>query len=87
MRDANQITDLLFTIGDIEYSVEGVYLTENNTIYAKLKNPTHGGFINFQIGEIHTFITEAAVTIDVKPNSHASKDLINRYARKNLKLT
>jgi hypothetical protein len=82
MRDANQITDLLFTIDEVEYSVEGIYLTERNTLYAKLKHPGHGGFVNFLIGEIQTFIDEDNVKIDVKPNSNANRDLISRYARK-----
>jgi hypothetical protein len=84
MRDANPITDLLFTIGEVEYSVEGIYLTERNTLYAKLKHPGHGGFTNFLIGDIQAFVDEDDVKIDVKPNSHASRDLISQYARKNL---
>lgn len=84
MRDANLITELLFTIDEVEYSVEGIYLTESNAIYAKLKHPEHGGFINFSIGQIQPFIDENQVKIDVKANSDASRDLISQYARKNL---
>lgn len=84
MRDANLITDLQFTIDGLEYQVDGIYLTESNRIYAKLKHPIHGGYVNHLIGDIQSFIDEDCVKIDVKPNSTASRDLINQYARKNL---
>jgi hypothetical protein len=85
MRDANQITDLTFTIDEVEYSVDGIYLTTQNVLYAKLRHPIHGSWVNYEIGEIQTFFTNSNVKVDVKPNSDATRELINTYCRKNLK--
>lgn len=84
MRDANQITELLFTIDDIEHKVCGVYLTEENKLYVKLLNPENGAFVNYFLGEFQPFIDRTGLKIDVVPNSRASRDLINQYVRKNL---
>lgn len=84
MRDANQITDLLFTIDEIEHKVCGVYLTQENKLYVKLLNPENGAFVNYFLGEFQPFIDRNDVKLDIVPNSLASRDLINRYIRKNL---
>lgn len=77
MRDANLITDLLFTIDDVEYSVNGVYVTPNNLLYVKLLHPTNEQTINFRLGDIDSFARENQLKLDAKPNTLGNRDLIN----------
>lgn len=84
MRDANQITDLLFTIDDVEYAVGRVFLTPFNQLYVELKNPKTKCSTNFPLGNIEIFADKTSVKIDVKPNSTASRDLIHKSVLKDL---
>lgn len=87
MRDANPITDLLFTIDDVEYAVGRVFLTPFNQLYVELKNPKTKCSINFPLGSIESFADKTSVRIDVKPNSAASRELIHMSVLKNLNLS
>jgi len=87
MKDANVITDLLFTIDDVEYAVGRVFLTPHNRLYVELKHPTSKCSVNYEIGTFDVFVDKHSVKIDVKPNSVASRELIHNRALKGLNLS
>jgi hypothetical protein len=69
MRDANPLTDYLVTDQTGKgFEIIGTYLTQNGSIYIKLKRVKDGIFVNHLIGDFKVFLEKNNFVISVKPN-------------------
>lgn len=68
MRDANPITDYLVTDqAGKGFEIIGTYLTQNGSIYLKLKRVSDGTFVNYQVGDFRVFLEKHKFVISVNP--------------------